>query len=680
MNKAFKFLLTITFYSVTSTTLKAQTPDSLNTLNQVVITSFKRSVPLLETTGSSAKISTQMLQTAPPERLLEAVNLIPGTKLEERSPGSYRVSLRGSTIRSPFGVRNVKIYFDDFILTDASGNSYLNLIDPYFIQSIDVSKGPQGGEIGSETGGVLLLNSTTKANISLDLSGGSYAMFGQKFNFSKQLGKHFLQIAQAYYDSDSYREQAAVNRKSFFIKDQYKYNTKNSLNATLLFTDLAYQTPGGLTAQQMETNRRQARLATATLPGAVTQKAGIYNKTVLGGLSHWWQINEHWSQFTLVQSSYTDFKNPFISNFETRKESNFQGRLFVQYKKAWDHFSTETRLGLEAGTNSVRVKNYDNNQGVKAAPQKFDDLDTQMAFYYITQRLQFNQRWFLDAGLSLNTMRYTWETLFPNQLNGNLTFKNEVLPNLGLSYKINPNFVVRAKVAKGNSSPTTEEVRSSNQEIATDLAAENGWNKEIGIRKQLGPLFLETTFFDFRLTDAIVKRQDLAGNDYFINAGGTKQQGAEFLIETKNFTFNKGFVNGFKAYVAATYYDFTYKNYQNVTTDFSGKRLPGISKWALQSFISLDFAHRFNVTYSNYYTSNQFLNDANTVKEKGFVVGNAKLTGRFNLAKNSYTIYVGAQNIYNTKYSAGYDLNAFGNRFYNPAALANFYAGCTFIL
>ncbi|MEJ0103149.1 MAG: hypothetical protein WDO19_11585 [Bacteroidota bacterium] len=38
------------------------------------------------------------------------MNNTPGVRMEERSPGSYRLNLRGSTLRSPFGVRNVKVY------------------------------------------------------------------------------------------------------------------------------------------------------------------------------------------------------------------------------------------------------------------------------------------------------------------------------------------------------------------------------------------------------------------------------------------------------------------------------------------------------------------------------------------------------------------------------------------
>ena len=50
----------------------------------------------------------------------------PGVRMEERSPGSYRLNIRGSSIRSPFGVRDVKIYYNEIPLTDPGGNTYLN--------------------------------------------------------------------------------------------------------------------------------------------------------------------------------------------------------------------------------------------------------------------------------------------------------------------------------------------------------------------------------------------------------------------------------------------------------------------------------------------------------------------------------------------------------------------------
>ena len=79
--------------------------------------------------------------------------------MEERSPGSFRLAIRGSSLRSPFGVRNVKVYWNGIPFTDAGGNTYLNLFDFNSIANIEVIKGPGGSMYGAGTGGVVLLES-----------------------------------------------------------------------------------------------------------------------------------------------------------------------------------------------------------------------------------------------------------------------------------------------------------------------------------------------------------------------------------------------------------------------------------------------------------------------------------------------------------------------------------------
>jgi len=43
--------------------------------------------------------------------------------------------------------------------------------------------------------------------------------------------------------------------------------------------------------------------------------------------------------------------------------------------------------------------------------------------------------------------------------------------------------------------------------------------------------------------------------------------------------------------------------------------------------------------------------------------------------KTKLEIYAGVGNLLNEKYSLGNDLNAVGNRYYNPAPLRNYYIG-----
>ena len=111
--------------------------DSLYTLSGVAVKGFETNRKLLETPASISIIDEKAIQRFSGNSLVAVANTIAGVRMEERSPGSYRLSIRGSLLRSPFGIRNIKIYVDDIPFTDAGGNTYLNLIDPAALGSVE---------------------------------------------------------------------------------------------------------------------------------------------------------------------------------------------------------------------------------------------------------------------------------------------------------------------------------------------------------------------------------------------------------------------------------------------------------------------------------------------------------------------------------------------------------------
>lgn len=654
----------------------SQENDSTTLISEVKVDAYKKPVHFMASTKSVSVVSKNLLNQNTPERMLESVNQIAGVRMEERSPASYRISVRGSTLRSPFGVRNIKVYLDDLILSDASGNTYFNVISPELIDRMEIYKGPESGDYGAVTGGTILLQTKRSDQLSANLSAGSYGTFNQSFKFSKQSGKHFVGIFQNYYRTDSYREQSAVERKQFFIKDQFQYSEKGSLHAMLLLSDLDYETPGGLTREQMLINRKQARPATATLPGAKEQAAGIRNKMILAGISHEYTISPEFSHFILVQGSYVDFENPFITNYENRFEKNFALRTHFNYEHHWKTITAAWRIGFEGGINTILVKNYDNTKGVEGTPQNFDELTNRSGFYFLSQKLNFKERLFTDLSLSLNSSSYTWNRLFPASGNGNVNFKNQWLPNFGVTYLLGKGFSVRGKIGKGNSAPTNEEIRSSNQEFNLNLRPEYGWNKEIGIRKQFGNvIFLEGSYFDFRMKDAIVRRQNEIGQEYFVNQGKTVQKGVEVLLESKNFTLDNPYFSRFKFRFSGSFYHFKFKDYVQNAENFSGNDLTGVPATSLNSLLNFIFFQKLSIDYSHFYISKMPLNDANSVWSEASFVGNIQLGFPIQWGKTAFNLYLQIQNLYNTEYVLGFDINAFGNRFYNPAAKRSFIVG-----
>ncbi|MCG8372871.1 MAG: Plug domain-containing protein, partial [Balneolales bacterium] len=171
------------FLSLLPVALFAQVQiDTLKSdLEELVVVGYEGNRSILETPGSISFVNAQTISGLNSSSLLYGLNTIPGVKMEERAPGSYRLSIRGSSLRSPFGIRNVKVYWNDIPFTEPSGSTFLNLLDVYNMQNVEVIKGPSGSIYGAGNGGVLLINSTTPIltdQLSSSLTSGSFETVG----------------------------------------------------------------------------------------------------------------------------------------------------------------------------------------------------------------------------------------------------------------------------------------------------------------------------------------------------------------------------------------------------------------------------------------------------------------------------------------------------------------------
>src|SRR5690606_2618672 len=74
--------------------------DSIQRMDEVVVRAYLSEQPILKTPSSVSVISNKNLNDQPNLSMLPAFNALPGIRMEERSPGSYRLSIRGSLLRS----------------------------------------------------------------------------------------------------------------------------------------------------------------------------------------------------------------------------------------------------------------------------------------------------------------------------------------------------------------------------------------------------------------------------------------------------------------------------------------------------------------------------------------------------------------------------------------------------
>ncbi|MCR6720561.1 MAG: TonB-dependent receptor [Chitinophagaceae bacterium] len=258
----------------------SQDTDTLPLLEEVRVRAFEQYRTPNTSTAPVRLIRSDNSDRNNKTSLVHSFNSIAGVRMEERSPGSYRINIRGSSLRSPFGVRNIKVYWNDIPVTDAGGNTYFNQFAWNNFSNIELFKGPASSLYGAGTGGLLLMSSHEGAQkaVQLEYLKGSYDL--QHIFASATWGKddNSNSVTYAHNESDGYRRQSAMRRDNVSWSTRYKLSDRQELTASLLYTDLYYQTPGGLTLAEYENNPRAARPAAGAFPGAEAAKAAIFQK------------------------------------------------------------------------------------------------------------------------------------------------------------------------------------------------------------------------------------------------------------------------------------------------------------------------------------------------------------------------------------------------------------------
>jgi iron complex outermembrane recepter protein len=651
-------------------------------LTDVAVTAFYGRAKWQTIPAAIALVGPSLVKNSPLPSLLPAMNSLPGIRMEERSPGSYRLSIRGSLLRSPFGVRNIKVYLDELPLTDGGGNTYLNLIDLSQINNAEILKGPVAAAYGAGTGGAVLFQSglyfseTTANRLYGGIAGGSYGLFQQQSGWIYNTPNFSSNLQQVHLQSDGYREQSAMRRDAFKWQGTFRRGHHN-WRFLSFYTDLYYQTPGGINETQFNRNPKQARQPAGALPGAVQQRTAIYNKTFYNGVHHQLNLNQKNSIRSFAVMSLTGFKNPFITNYEERAEDNFGTGSQWQYKHQSGDHQWQVNTGGEWQYQHSLIDNFGNRAGIKDTVQYSDKVYAIQWFLFSQFQYKYREKLLITAGLSTNQQSYRYRRLTDaGSIYTRKRISSVLTPRLALTYTIRPMLNIYTVLSKGFSAPTLAEFRPSDGNFYGDLNAESGWNIEAGIKGGLANerLLFDIAFYRFKLNNAIVRRNSNSGAEYFVNAGGTLQQGVEVMLKTFPVRNGAGRIKELSIWSGYTHQPYRFTNYRQGNTDYSNKKLTGVpvSTWIL----GFDLQLRNGIYATTFFNavSSIPLNDANDAYAKAYQL----LQGRLGYRVRKIDVFLTVDNALNQLYSLGNDINALGRRYYNAAAPRNYMFGMNF--
>ena len=658
-------------------------------LSEVIVEGFESERKLMETPGAVYALPPQQIRRFDETSLVRGLNTIPGVRMEQRSPGSYRISIRGSSLRSPFDVRNVKIYWNGIPFTDPNGITPMNLLDLNQMGRVEVIKGPAASVYGAG-GGVIQLN-TEKADFNQDeleaaATIGAYGLRRYSAIYQKGGENANINLNFSRQQADGWRDHTQFARTTAQFFASFYPSQKRTITTNVFVSDLFYEVPGGITREQFEADPRQAR-PSGFYPSSEEQNSSVDYQAFLTSLSQEYRFNDKLENTTSIYGMFSFFEMPFILDFERENRQSLGGRSTFNYKTAIADWPTRVTIGLEHQQQLLIGRNF-GNVGGKADTIRFDDeVRSQQNMVFAQAEVDLPANTFLTLGLSFNDLNYDFYRL-TDAINDTSfafvkNFDNVWAPRIGVLKQITPNFALQGSISRGFSPPSVKEIRTGEGTINRGLEAELGINYELGFRGTLFNQVLnyDLTAFTFQLDETIVSFTEASGVVRFKNTGATNQQGFEanifaYLIDNPDYL-----INSLRVQSAYTFHDFEYEDYviideeEGTSENFTGKQLPGVSPHILVNTLDVNTLPGIYLNLTHHYSDEVPLNDQNTVFANAYHLFDFKLGLENQIFETGFDLFFGINNVFDIRYSLGNDINPFGNRYFQPAPGRNWFAG-----
>ena len=607
-------------------------------------------------------------QTALQEFLFD----IPGVFTQNANNFSQdlRISIRGFGARSAFGIRGIKLLVDGIPETTPDGQGQLDNLNLGIIERIEVIKGPSSSLYGNASGGVISIQTKNfkEAFAKIKAATGAYGF--QQYQATGAFGNTTANyiLHGSYATSDGFREQSGFEQYNFNGKSSFRVGGNLKITGLVNYSNSPVaEDAGGLTLEEVETNRRQARSRNVDFQ---TEEAIQQLKV---GASLAWTINDKLTVDNYQFYNYRDFNGllPFEFGGIIDLNRNYLGHgTSLDYKTARNTLKVGYDIGYQ---NDVRRRffNLEGEQGNETLNQQ--ERFTAIGIYAIDH---FKAgKWLFTAGLryDYNQIEVRDRLLNPDDDSGELIL-NTLNPSFGVSLEWFKNHNIYTSFSTSFETPALSELSADpdgGQGFNEALEPQEALNYELGFKGQIIPNFnYQVALFLIDTQDDLVPFELEAFPDrtFFRNAGRSRRQGIE--IEAQY-----AFAKAWFATASYTYSDFEYRDFVLPNGNFSGNVLPGIPRSTTSLQVRYGEQKGFHASLQSNFVGQLYANDSNETLIDGYELINLRLG--YGLVLNTIQLrpYFGLNNVLDTTYTDNVRINAFGGRFFEPAPGINGYGG-----
>lgn len=624
--------------------------------------------------ASSTALDSIQLTEFDRSSLQGALAWVPGVQMDTRGfGGSARLSIRGSVIRAPFGVRGVKVYWGPFPITLADGTTPLELLDPVVVGDLEAVRSVASPVFGSAPAGLLLAGLPAPARSGPELA-FSYSIGSNNFrrgdgSVAFQRKGWSMRAGGVVQSNGGFRDQEATSKQQAFIVTGLA-NDRRTITCAVTYQHAYWELPGSLNAE------------TATLApnsaNAWSEKinAHVDKSQVFGGINGEQRIGKRWLLRATLTGQYIDKRNPYGTNpsFSGHKNETYTAagmRLSAGGKARLRRWLFEWEFGGESlwEIDELLDRAYGPDaqlQGIRT-DARFSVTNTTP---FIVAQAQLRDRLWVFAGAGGEYNTYQADDRL-NARGGSLPSRGELWPHVGSRLRVARNIHLHLRYAEGVSRPTVTEVWTG-EVFNPELRPEEVNELECGVNggSTTSKFRGSISAFSRSIRDRIVTVSPLDGSPYATNSAAALMQGVE-ADASLTLPVRSGGAFVVHIFLSA-------QELRAVDTNNGGAKdhLAGVAPMTGGVVARWVGWHGWQLMVNNRYTGDVLAADGGTTTINGAMLCNARIGYDFRVARRGVIeVFALCENVFDNAYSGWVQLNDPGMRFYNPAPTRSFFVG-----
>lgn len=660
-------------------------------LDEVVVEAFNRSRRLVDVPGSLSLIQAHQIERENPVTVVPLLNQSPGVFAHSGALNTSRITIRGIGARVPYATGKVRAYLNNIPLTNGSGISIVEDIDPSVMERIEIIKGPATSVYGAGLGGTVIITAKDPtlrpASVTNNFHAGSWDLYRNTLSVNAAGDNMGINLLYSHTQSNGYRQNNRYRRDGITAVTKTTPGDKTDITLLLSYTSLKAHIPSSIDSMTYMVSPRSA-----AQNWLKTRGYEDYDK-LLAGVSTTYDFTNNLSANLSLFSTMNEEKEmrPFDVLYEDRFSAG--SRFKLSYSGYIPAGSWQLLGGGEVYAENFKYRSHENIGGLGERGEIFSDNAENISYFNIFSQadLDLNQLK-ASAGININSSKTKYRDLFhegSRNPSGKYTYGIIVSPRLSANYRYYGNNSVFITLSHGFSPPSLSETLTPEGFINPEIKPETSWNFESGLRGNLFDhrLFYDLNIFRMQVTNLLVAER--VGEDAWVgkNAGESMHTGAEaelHLILYKSNTTNKRNwwqPEEFSLSPNITLNNFRFTDFFDEGVDYSGNYLPGIPDHIINAGIYGSLQGGLYTLVNLRSVGKMPMNDLNSLYADSYFITQATIGYKREIAGNLMADgWISAGNIFDAKYASMILVNApeFSNRpprYYYPGNPLNFSAG-----